>query len=96
MTEKTASNDSNASTATLDFVASDVTGINTVRARDIQPSLPASAVALSLAALMQLPEDVPWGLRNDDTSAFLDDETPIGEQLRPGSAVTLTPKTHLA
>ncbi len=81
--------------ATLDIVASDVTGTYTVKARDIQSALPVSAVTTSLAALMQLPENVPWALRDDITSRFLDDERSIGEQLEPGSSVTLTPKTHL-
>jgi len=54
-----------------------------------------SAVTASLAALMQLPENVPWGVRDDITSTFLDDNKPIGDQLQPGSNVTVTPKTHL-
>jgi hypothetical protein len=61
---------------------------------DMQPSVPAGAVALTLAQRMELPTDVPWALR-DDRRAFLDDERQIGEQLEADAKVTLTPKTHL-
>jgi len=52
-------------------------------------------VASSLAAWMKLPDNVPWGLRDDSSSRFLDDELPVGDQIRPGARVTVTPKTHL-
>lgn len=77
------------------FEAADVTGTYRVVADDVQRSLPAGAVAQALASRMSLPENVPWGLRDDSTSAFLDDERPIGEQIEPGTSVTVTPKTHL-
>jgi hypothetical protein len=38
---------------------------------------------------------VPWVLRDEASGAFLDEGRAIGEQLRPGSKVTVTPKTHL-
>ncbi len=77
------------------FEAADVTGTHRVVADDVQRSLPAGAVAKALASRMSLPENVPWGLRDDATSAFLDDQQPIGDQIRPGTSVTVTPKTHL-
>jgi hypothetical protein len=95
MTATKVKDDSSPSTATLDIFASDVTGTQSVDAKAIQSTLPVSAVTTSLAALMQLPENVPWGLRDDLTSRFLDDERSIGDQLEPGSSVTVTPKTHL-
>jgi hypothetical protein len=76
------------------FEAVDVTGTYRVVADDVQRSLPAGAVAKALASQMSLPENIPWGLR-DATSAFLNDEQPIGEQISPGTSVTVTPKTHL-
>ena len=82
-------------TDTFTLEAVDVTRTQSVVAEDIQPSLPAEAVARALAARMSLPLNVPWALRDDSTSAFLDDRTPIGEQLAPGSQVTVVPKTHL-
>jgi hypothetical protein len=80
---------------TFSFEASDVTGTQTVVASDVQRALPAGAVARSLAAWMKLPDNVPWSLRDESTSAFLDEERPIGEQIQPGAKVTVTPKTHL-
>ncbi len=80
---------------TFSFEASDVTGTQTVVASDVQRVLPAGAVARSLAAWMKLPDNVPWALRDETTSAFLDEERPIGEQIRPGAKVTVTPKAHL-
>jgi hypothetical protein len=77
------------------FEAADVTGTNRVLATDVQPALPAGAVAKALAVRMALPENVPWALRDERTSAYLDDARSIGEQLRPGAKVTVTPKTHL-
>ncbi len=79
----------------FDFEASDVTGTHSVSARGVQRALRTREVADSLARTMALPKSVPWALRDESTSAFLDDEKPIGEQLRPGAKVTLTPKTHL-
>jgi hypothetical protein len=77
------------------FEASDVTGTHQVVANDVQGALPAGAVARALAARMALPENVPWALRDDSTSAFLEDDKPIGQQLQRGARVTVTPKTHL-
>jgi hypothetical protein len=79
----------------LSFEAGDVTGTHSVIANDVQRTLPAGMVAKALAARMSLPQNVPWALRNESTSAFLDDDKPIGDQLAPGAKVTLTPKTHL-
>lgn len=73
--------------------ATDVTGSLEIEA-ELQPGVPAGAVARTLARRMELPNDVPWALR-DDRGAFLDDERQIGEQLGPEARVTLTPKTHL-
>ena len=81
--------------ATFSFEASDVTGMHRVVASDVQRNLPAGAVARALAVRMSLPENVPWALRDETTSAFLDDDKPIGEQIELGAKVTVTPKTHL-
>ena len=90
-------NDRKGGTDVLHFEAADVTGTHHVVVDDVQSGLPAGAVAKALASRMSLPENVPWGLRDDASSAFLDDEKPIGEQLGAGPDVklTVTPKTHL-
>jgi hypothetical protein len=79
---------------TIRFKAADVTGTHSAIA-DVQQSLPTSAVVRSLVKQMTMPENVPYGLRDDTTGKFLDDAAPIGEQLTPESRTTLTPKTHL-
>jgi hypothetical protein len=61
---------------------------------ELQPSVPAGAVAQTLAEQMEMPSDVPWALR-DDRGAFLDDDRQIGDQVESDARVTLTPKTHL-
>ena len=86
---------SNLVSTLVSLSAQDVTGTISLEKENIQGSLPVSAVASSLVSEMQLPENVPWGLRNDQTSEFLDDEKSIGEQIESGNSVTVTPKTHL-
>lgn len=73
--------------------ATDVTGSLEIEA-DLQASVPAGAVAQTLAQRLELPTDVPWALR-DDRGAFLDDDRQIGDQVATDAKVTLTPKTHL-
>jgi hypothetical protein len=82
-------------TDTFSFEATDVTGMHQVLASEVQRALPAGAVARALAVRMSLPENVPWALRDESTSAFLEDDRPIGDQINVGARVTVTPKTHL-
>ena len=82
------------SDATLTFQAADVTGTHTATA-NVQQSLPAHAVVESLVASMSLPQNVPYGLRDESTGAFLDDAKPIGEQIGQDAKLSITPKTHL-
>ena len=82
---------------TIHFEVTDVTNSFELEAREVQASLPVSQVASSLAVKLNLPENVPWGLRNDAVGgAFLEDDRPIGEVVEPGSRLTVFPKTHLA
>jgi hypothetical protein len=82
-------------TATLSFEATDVTGTHSVTADDVQATMPAGLVARALASRMALPANVPWVLRNDATSEYLRDDVAIGDQIRPSTRLTVTPKTHL-
>jgi hypothetical protein len=77
------------------FEAADVTGTHLIDARDVQRNTPAGAVALALAARMDLPQNVPWALRDDRTGNYLDEERAIGEQIESEARLTLHPKTHL-
>jgi hypothetical protein len=76
------------------FRATDITGTLEMEVEDLQASVPAGAVARTLAHRMELPTDVPWTLR-DERGAYLDEEGQIGAQLQSDARVVLTPKTHL-
>jgi hypothetical protein len=79
----------------FDFDVTDVTRSRPMRARNVPRSIPAGIIARSLAARLRLPDNVPWTLRDDSTSVFLDEGRAIGEQIQQDSKVTLTPMTHL-
>jgi hypothetical protein len=53
--------------------------------------------AAGLAARLQLPEDTPWTIRDEQTGAFLDDNQALGTQFegRTEVRVVVTPKAHL-
>lgn len=78
------------------FEVADVTGTHFLDASDIRRDIPAGAVAMALAARMELPQG-PWALRDDRTGNYLDDQRAIGEQIESESnaRLTLTPKSHL-
>lgn len=78
----------------LSLLASNVTGTRSVPFQ-FDPALAVGAVTDAIAADMAMPGDVPWALRNDDSSAYLDDGRPLGDQIEPGARVTITPRTHL-
>ena len=74
--------------------ASNVTGTQEIPV-ELDRATTVGAITESIAHRMALPDDVVWGLRDDDSSAFLDDTRPVGDQLKPGAHVTAIPKTHL-
>jgi len=92
---KTVSPGAAARRTTFSFLTQDVTGTHSLEAKDVPRSSPAGAIAQALASKMSLPENIPWTLRNDRTGAYLDEQSPIGDQIDSGAKVTLTPKTHL-
>jgi hypothetical protein len=79
------------------FRATDVTFTREVPEAEFQASTPTWAVTRALAAQMSLPLGVPYALRDDRTSAYLDDEKPIGDHIRSDEnpTVSVTPRTHL-
>jgi len=81
--------------ATMSLEASDVTNTHSVDLTGVQRSLPAGAVARSVASMMGLPTNVPYALRLDSTSEVLRDDEPIGDQVRSGAQLSVIPKTHL-
>lgn len=78
----------------ISFLATNITGTQSVPV-EVDGGLDVRSVADSIAARMALPEDVAWALRDDDTSAYLDEGQSIGSQIGPSSRVTITPRTHL-
>jgi len=89
-----ASNSESAMAVPLAFVATNITGTQNMPI-EVNGDLSVRSVTDSIADRMALPGDVAWALRDDDSSAYLDDSRPIGSQILPGSRVTITPKTHL-
>jgi hypothetical protein len=80
---------------TLAFQAANITGTQEIPI-EIGSGVSVQSVTDSIAHRMALPGDVAWTLRDDGSSGYLDEERPIGDQIKPGAHVTITPKTHLA
>ncbi len=80
--------------AVLQLELSDVTGTHQISADDVQPDVPAGALASAVASRMSLPDNVPWALHTDD-GAFLREDQRIGDQVRSGDRLWVSPKTHL-
>lgn len=78
----------------LMFHAANVTGTQELPI-EVVPGWSVRSVTDSIAHRMGLPNDVPWSLRDDGSSTYLDEDRPIGDQIEPGSHLTITPKTHL-
>lgn len=80
---------------TLAFHAANVTGTQEIPI-EVGFGVSVRSVTDSIAHRMALPADVAWSLRDDGSSGYLDEKRPIGDQIKPGAHVTITPKTHLA
>lgn len=80
--------------ALLDFRAVNVTGTREYQFT-VDPSLRVEDVAASLAEEMMLPNTTVYALRDDGSSRYLRDGQAIGDEITPGTSVTVTPKTHL-
>ena len=80
---------------TLAFQAANVTGTQEIPI-EIGSGVSVRSVTESIAHRMALPDDVAWSLRDDGSSGYLDEERSIGDQIKPGAHLTITPKTHLA
>ena len=78
----------------LSLEVTNVTGTRSYRA-DVDPSLSAEIVCRTMSQELNLPRNVPWGLRRTDSAEFLEADKAIGEQVENGDQVTLTPRAHL-
>ncbi len=76
------------------FRAQGVTGADSIDV-SFQASTPVDTVASSIAEMLGMPDDVPYALRDNASSVYLEDR-PIGDQIEAGTHVTVTPKSHLA
>ena len=79
---------------TLSFQATDVTDTKTLPV-ELDSSISADEAARIVAAMMALPNNVPWTLRENASCAFLDGDIAIGDQISTGAQVTVSPKAHL-
>ena len=78
----------------LSFLVSNVTGSQEIKV-EYTPGLSARSVTDSIAHRFSLPSDVAWQLRDDGSSAYLDEDRSIGDQVVQDAHLTVTPKTHL-
>ncbi len=82
------------SSESLTFLVSNVTGSQEIEV-EYTPGLSTRSVTDSIAHRLALPSDVAWQLRDDGSSAYLDEDRSIGDQVDRGAHLTVTPKTHL-
>ena len=80
---------------TLSFEVSNVTGTKEFSISGVDPLLSAEMVAKGLAEELELPQNVPWQLRDDESAEFLQGDVEIGDQIQSGAHLSLTPKAHL-
>jgi hypothetical protein len=78
----------------MQFHAANVTGTQELPI-EVGRDLSVRSVTDSIAHRMALPSDVAWSLRDDGSSAYLDEDRPIGDQIESGAHLTVTPKSHL-
>ena len=78
----------------LNFEVRNITGTQKIPVES-PAQLSVRIVTESISHEMALPEGVPWSLRDDSSSAYLDEDAAIGDQIQPGTRVTVVPRTHL-
>jgi len=78
----------------LDFRAVNVTGTRSIDF-SVDPSLRSEDVTGMVVEAMMLPDTTVYALRDDGSSRYLRDGNSIGDEISPGTSVTVTPKTHL-
>ena len=78
----------------LDFRAVNVTGTREFQF-SVDPNLRVEDVTGSIVLSMMLFDTTAYALRDDGSSRYLNDGNRIGDEIAPGTSVTVTPKTHL-
>ncbi len=79
----------------LYFSAKDVTASQQLQLSEVDGYRPAGQVAETVALEMELPEDVPYSLRDNSNARMLVDDVALGSQIQPGAELVLIPRSHL-
>ncbi len=79
----------------LYFSAKDVTASQQLQLSEVDGYRPAGEVAETVALEMELPEDVPYSLRDNSNARMLVDDVALGSQIQPGAELVLIPRSHL-
>ena len=79
----------------LVFWARDVTGSQRLEFAGVDGHRLAGDVAESVALEMELPEDVPYSLRDNATARMLVDDVALGSQIQSDSDLVVIPRSHL-
>jgi hypothetical protein len=79
----------------LSFSAVDVTGTHEIDFDGVDGHRLTADVARTVAEAMDLPSSIPWALRDEANARMLQDDEPLGRQLRPGGKVVVIPRSHL-
>ena len=79
----------------LSFSATDVTGMHELDFDGVDGHRRTGDVAMSVAEAMELPTSAPWALRDEQSARMLEEERPLGAQIRAKSRLVLIPKSHL-
>ena len=95
MNLRTTSTELNPVADPLYFSAKDVTASQQLQLSEVDGYRPAGEVAETVAAEMELPEDVPYSLRDNSNARMLVDDVALGSQIQPGADLVLIPRSHL-
>ena len=80
----------------LSFSVEEVTGMRSMDVENVDGHRSTADVAASMAALLDLPSNTPYSLRDEDHARMLVDDRPIGSQVRQtGARLVCIPKSHL-
>ena len=80
----------------VSFSVMDVTGTKHLDYEGVDGYRLVSDLAASVAAQMELPNNVPYSIRDDERASMLADDVPLGQQIPANSArLVVLPKSHL-
>jgi hypothetical protein len=77
------------------FTVSDVTGLRRVRFDRVDGHRPAGDIAALVASQLDLPQNIPWSLRDERHARMLEHDAPFGGQVEPDADLVVIPQSHL-